>query len=521
LLALLLAVVLAFAACGDQETPAGGGTESESQGEETDSTEPRYKETVVVGVHYKVVSIDCQAYSDIGHAFGNMMTAEPLVHYRGETQEFIPKLAESWEVSEDAKVYTFHLREGVTFHNGEPFTSDDVIFTIDKGLDNGSSTIKNIYGLFESYTAPDDYTVVITLKNPNVDLLITMANTGSFGMLNREACEADPVDGPAIGTGPWVNEDWMLGDYITKTRFDDYWGELPVTKEVILRYIPEASARLIALETGEIDVCVYPAPIEFDYIRENEDLELVAYDGALHYLFYNNQKAPFDDVNFRLAVTYAMNVDEIITGAVAGNAAKAYSFGAPYQLGYFDDWESIDMVPYEYNLELAKEYLAKSKYANGGGDFDIAVNNTERAVVAQVIQAQMKALGINVTVNEYDSAGFASGQAEAQFCSSIASTGYTNSSDDVRRNFYTEGGLHHSKYSNLEVDALFDAAVGEMDLEKRLEMYKQIQILLHQDCPAYPMYYKVEASALNKNVSGIFFETRGYYEFAYIKAEIE
>ena len=529
-LILALVTVLALVACGG--TGATSGATSGTTGKvDTDTIKDKqdenihdvkegveYKEEVVIGIRVKVETTDIQAVSNVAHGYTFLMTHEPLVHTNSDGK-LIPKLAESWTVSADAKTYTFKLREGVKFHDGSDFTAEDVIYTIQRGLDNptASTTVKGLYGGFESFTAKDTYTVEIVLKEGDSDLLIAMANTGSFGILSKKACEAAD-DGYKYGTGPWANDKFVIGDYMTLTRNDNYWGEKPVTKTVRFRVIPEDSARLIALENKEIDVCIYTANSEVQFVLDNKELDLVSYEGGLNYLFFNLDHAPFDDENFRLAIANCIDVDAIIKGAKGGYGTRALTTNAPYSFGYFADWASVNMSEYKRDVEKAKDYLSKSKYASGA-EFTITVNNNERALIAQIIQDQLKDIGVTVEVEQLDSAGFSAIQKEDGWEALIASIAYTAAGDDFGRSFKSNGGQNKMGYANAEVDALFAKAKAEPDEAKRKEMYKDIQIIIHKEAPVTPLHYDVSFIAYTNKLSGVFWEGRGYHEFSYIKVE--
>ncbi len=529
-LALLLAVVMIFglAACGKEPTPtqpAGTENNQTKPGESKDnpaSTEApkEYKKEIILGQDVKLETLDPQEKADIAHQVLWLLTHETLVRYDENTKAFICELAESYEVSADCKTYTFHLRRGVKFHDGSSFTADDVLFTIERGLTLGTvvSQVKQLYELLDTYEKKDDYTVQFVLKKTNADFLITSGN--SMSILSKAACQADPEKGGKIGTGPFYTEEYNAGDYVLLKRFNDYWGEAPVTEAIRIRYIPEASARLIALENKEIDICTKVEVAEKPNIKANKDLDYFEYFGSLSYLFYNFDNAPFDDVNFRQAVTWALDIDEINMGVYDGAALKAKARVAPYEFGYFDDWTSVGREPYSQNEQKAKDYLAKSKYAGQNISFRIAVNNNERALVAQLIQGQLKkVLGVTVEIKQYDSAGFSAIQKERDWDTLIASIGYTPAGDGIRLSYGTGAGQNKMHYSNPKVDELFDKALEEQNSAKRLEYYKEIQCILYDDCPTAPLFFAGNAIAYNAKLEGVKWFERGFYKLAYAKLE--
>ena len=478
------------------------------------------KDEVVIGYDTKTNSLDIQEVSLVGNSYIYNMTHEGLVTYDTNSNQMIYLLAESCDISEDAKEYTFHLRKGVKFHDGSDFTADDVIFTVDRALNNATtaSAISSIYALIETYTAVDDYTVKFVLKSGDSDLLIKMSNLGGCGILSRSATEGSE-NGYRIGTGAWKNKEFSVGDYILLERNEEYWGTVPETKYVRFRYIPEASARLMALENEEIDVCIYPSASEYILVEANDALELMTYEGSQNLLYFNHAAAPFDDVNFRKAIAYATDVDAIIEAVLFGYGVKAETFEAKYAIGCFADWASEGKEWYHRDLDKAKEYLAKSKYANGGGDFTIAVNNSTRVLIGQIMQDQYKDLGIKVEIEQYDSAGFSKVQKEHTYNALIAAAAQSVAGGYFARNYQTGSGVNGNNYSNPAFDELIIQANAENDMEKRVSLYKEAQLMLLDECPHLPLYFGIQAVAYTKKLSGVRWELNGNHKFAYVKVE--
>ncbi len=515
-LLLVLAMVLGLAACGEKPEETKG---TDPVGSEANPTEKevKYKDMLTVGVVSAWTT--CDPTQNHGTA-GGILTCcshEHLVKYNEVTTKVDCLLAESYEISEGGKVFTFKLRKGVKFHDGSDFTVDDVLFTI---LDRGASAevdgdVKDIWTLLEKAEAVDADTVKLTLKVADPDFIIKMSCNAGGVMVSKKAFEKDPANGGTIGTGPYVLKDNVLNDYALYERFDGYWGEAPKTKSIKFRYIPENSSRLIALENGEIDICNGVDSVDLPYVKDNKDLVLEQWaSGSLNYMYLNPQVAPFDDVNFRKAIAYCIDVDAIIAGALNGEGTKSLACASPTQFGYFDDWASVGMEPYHQDAAKAKEYLEKSKY-DSSVTFEISVNNDARLLVAQQIQDQIKQiLGINITAQKYDSAGFGAVQKGMEWNALISSIGYTSAGDDIRRTFGTGAGSNKGQYSFPDLDALLDQAQAETDSAKRLDLYKQVQIKIHDYCPNINMYLNSSAAAVRKGVEGCYFEARGYLDYS-------
>jgi peptide/nickel transport system substrate-binding protein len=444
------------------------------------------------------------------------LTHNCLTGFNETTKEVVPELAKSWKVSGDRKTWTFNLRDDVYFHNGEKMTADDWLFTIQYGKSASDGTVKAFYKAIDPASAPDKYTLVINLAKPNMDLLVTLA-TPYYSVLNRKAVEADAVNGPAIGTGPWVNKAFVSGDYTLLERFDKYWGERPVTKTLRFRYIPEASARLIALENHEIDACQAPNNTELDLIKANKELKMISYQSsALTYLAFNMDSEVCRDANLRLAIAYALNVQDVIDGAASGLAGKAEGMWGFYQFGYFDDWKSVGLSNYDLNLQKAKEYMAKSKYSKGV-TLSFMTSTTWRVNALQIIQQQLAPLGIKVTIDEVDAAGLTSKASSGNYQVIMYSVAFGPEGDDARRTLYPTSAANHAKYNNPRVAELLDLAAAEPDSATRLKDYKEIQVIVHTECPYIPLYYANSGVAINKDLEGAVFSPSGAHDYTYVR----
>lgn len=516
-LSLLLAVVLVLSlavGCGQKSpsTPGGNPGENPSGTPDPADSNVTYKESIVIGTSAQIATTDPQAQSNLQHDQMFKMTHDRLVNYNSEKGEIEPELAESWEISDDNLVYTFHLVKGVTFHNGSPFTSDDVVATIQRGFD--SSVVSAKLQSLDSIEAIDENTVRMTLKAPNVDWLMNLSNC-VFSITSRAAIESDPVDGPSIGTGAWIIKDFSASNYVTMVRNDNYWGELPVTKEVTLRYIAENATRLISLQNGEIDMCIDPSTTELSYITDDANLDLVQYQSSTStFLCFNTSTEPGNNKDLRLAIAHAINVDEVIKAAVNGYATRADHFWGPDTYGY-----DSSIQPYEYNLDLAKQYMEKAGYPNGGVSIKVLVNGSERMTALQVIQSQLKEIGVDIIIEEVDSAGisaattFASPTHEAM----LYFTSWNYEGDDCRRMFYTNSNVNKAHYVNQEVIDLVDKAVTLSDDAERMAVYAQIQQIIADDAPWIPLYFGTKFIAINKNLDGVIYEPNQRHDFTYVR----
>lgn len=506
LAALTCTAVLAFSliGCGSgtkpaessavQSTAAQTGEASSAAPAEMPSSDTKVKESVVVGVKAQMTSMDVQSVSNVAHNVLYKLTHATLVTMNLDTGEILPDLAESWEWVDDVTI-DFKLRQDAKFHNGEPVKARDVVFTFERGRDGIASG--NKMKPAKEVTAVDDYTVRMVLDSPNVDWLDTIS-LPVFSVLSEKALLDDPDKGYEIGAGPYMVKEFVSKDYAALTRFEDYMDGPVPTVNLTLRYIPEASARLIALQTGEIDLCQDPDTIELDTIKSDPNLKLVEFEGTTCQFFAFNCKDKLTSNKYlREAIACAVNKQDIIDATVNGYGTIANSFWGPTQFGYIDNFET-----WPYDLDKARELMKEAGFENGV-DLEITVASGARVITAEILQSQLKEIGVNVIINEVDSAALTSITNEARHQGLVYGLGFNTAGDEVRR-FYGEGSsTNRSHYYNEKVVELMDKAVQEFDEAKRLEYYKEIQEIAKDDMPVVPLYYEKNFWGVNKNVDGV------------------
>ena len=480
------------------------------------------REKVIIGFQAKTSTTNPTAETNVAHRIFFNLTHDTLVDYDEQAAAIVPGLAVEWEPDESYRVWRFTLRDGVRFHNGEPFTADDLVFTWEWARENAANaTVKNFYAnIIESVEALDDLHAVVTLQSGDIDFLYTCANE-YLSVLNKKAVTDDPAAGPSIGTGPFMNEEFVSGDHTLLQRFDRYWGELPPTKVLEFRYIADGSTRLAALEAGEIDVCQAPNYTELDIIRANDSLGLTTYPAtALTFLAFNLDDPVLQDENLRLAIAYTVNSQEIIDGAASGQGKVANGMWGNNEYGYFDDWASVGLTPYNPpDPDKARAYLAKSAYPEGGVSLRFSCANAWAVNSLQIIQAQLRQLNIDVEIEQLDAAGFGSMTAAHGHQVVIFSVPFNAAGTDAARIYTPGNSVNYASYHNDRVEELFALAAAESDDTKRKEYYKEIQIIVHTECPYIPLYYANSGAAYTKGLSGAVFNSTGKFDYTRVKVE--
>lgn len=501
-LSLACAMALSLAGCGGKESsaPAAAPAGAQESGQAAGETGGNYKDTVIIGTDRQVNTLDPQESRTIQHKQIANCVYNRLFRINQTTKEIENELAESSQWLDDT--YTtleVKLKDNVHFQNGEKLTADDVVYTImERGKDGISSSGVSVR--FDSIEAKDDLTCVFHLSESNVDIRynLTVAD-----IMNRKACEEDPEKGFMIGTGPYMIDDYRLKDYIHMVRFDDYWEGTPVTPNVKFQYIGEASSRLIALQNHEVDVCMSPAKIELDYIRDDDSLRLEEWNtGAYTYLAFNVSKEPGNNKLLRQAIAGIIDKEQIITAAVEGQGVPAKTFWGQTLQFYYDGFP--DRV---YTVDEAKQMVIDAGYPDGV-TLECSVNtDSANKAVAQVLQAQLKEIGVNMTINELDAGGFDTYRQNGLHNALIHSRTSNEFPEANRAQFKINGAGNNIKLNDQHIIDLYDEALTYDDNEKRAEIYKEIQETIAEECWYVPLYYTMNFAGVDKNLGGVEFGT--------------
>lgn len=305
----------------------------------------------------------------------------------------IPAVAESYTVSEDLMTYTFKLRDGIKFHNGNNVTADDVKYSIDKfaGISDGSEPLVSAFSVIEEVNIIDDKTVDVVLNTPDTDLPTYLAMV-SAAIIPKDNENPDTV---AIGTGPYKYVSRSPQENVICEAFDDYWGEKANIKNVTFKVEANADSIVMDLLGGSID---FYARLTIDQVKQLND-EFSVYEGTMNLvqaLYLNNNVKPFDDVRVRQALSYATDVDEILDITAEGKGTKIGSSMFPAFGKYYD--ESLSEL-YPTDIEKAKELLKEAGYENGFNmTITVPSNYQPHIDVAQVLAEQYKKIGVNAEI---------------------------------------------------------------------------------------------------------------------------
>lgn len=469
------------------------------------------------------IGYDWQNWSIIKSLFDGLMDYEP------GTTTLVPDLAESYEISEDGRTFTFRLRDGVTFHNGRPLTAADIKYSIERAVNpETQSPGQGFFATIEGFeamasgeakelsgiTTPDDRTVVFRLSRPDATFLHVMAINFSFAV-PKEAVEEYGTDfgQNPVGTGAYKLAEWTLGQRLVLEKNPDYYREgVPYLDRITFEIGQEPTVALLRLQRGEVDILGDGIPpAQFVQVMSdpaNEDL--VVEGGQLHtgYVTMNVTKPPFDKVEVRRAVNMAINKDRVVR-IINNRAVPANQPLPPAMPGYAEDYEG-----YPYDPTRAKSLLAEAGYPNGF-DTELYVMNVDpNPRIAQAIQQDLAAIGIRAEIKSLAQASVISAGGEGQ-APMIWSGGMAWIADfPDPSNFYgpilgcggaVEGGWNWAKYCNEELDAKAaeaDAIVDPARAEERLALWRSIFLQIMEDAPWAPVFNEQRFTMHSERIGG-------------------
>lgn len=451
-------------------------------------------QTVIVGLQGDPTSFNqVGSPDDWGYVVSeNLFSRLVKLNWNGEA---IPDLAESWDVSDDGMTYTFHLYQNALWHDGEAVTSADVLWTFQKIMDE-SAYLSSYLGSVESFEAPDDYTVVFHMTTPDAALLSNISFLGA-SILPEHVYEGqdwlscDAATKAPVGSGPFKLVDYQQGVSITLEANQDFYGEVPAYDKLIYQIIPDGNTAVQAFNNGELDVLGIMAPAaQVPSLESTEGTVVVRNANFGRYYFgYNFNSEAFSDVKVREAVTMAVNRQEVVDKAFGATGELAQGYYTPAV-----DWAyNADAAIPEYNKEKAAELLEEAGLTkDSDGNYltvTMATFNLDPFTnIAQIMQANLKEVGINLVINTMDQGAFMELGTSGEGYDMYAMGGQVGPDPSMFFHRIGTGGMmNFSKYSNEEVDSLFAEAAGMTDQEKRGECYKKIQEICAEDFIIVPL----------------------------------
>ena len=500
IIAVIAAITLlagTFASCG-----------SDGDGESTGAV------TLDVALLGDPISIDpAFAYDNDTSVIMDNITEALLTHNPDNSLK--PNLCSSWEAVDDV-TYVYQIRDDINFSNGNAMTMDDVVFSLQRHMDADLGSYMNLFfENVESIEATGDWELTVKLKTPDPTWKYVLAT--SAGMIIEKAYAEEHSEdlGTAevgvIGTGPFVFESWENGSKVVLTKNENYWDESATTNidEIVFSVISDDTTLATAIKSGQIDMSLNYSDKLIETFKGYDNVEVIENPGmGIHYFAVNTAREPFNDVNVRKAIAYAIDIDSIYENIIGDQGDKGGLL--PMSTSLFtvepERWEAYveEIGGHEYNIEKAKEYLAQSSVPDGF-DFNILVSQaaSQRYDVALVIQEALKELNINaeiqtVTSDEFYTYQFGNVLDEngiRDYDALVATWGadYPDPSANLTPLYTTEnigaGGYNCASYENPEVDRLLEESKNCASDSERMDKLFEVCDIIIEDMPYYVYNY--------------------------------
>lgn len=507
------------------ETTAAAGTETSAAASEAGASEGKEE---LVFVNYRDIR-DLNPHLYAGEMYAQEMLYETLVNITADGYEGC--LAESWDISDDGKTYTFHIRDGVKFSDGEVCDANAIKANFDAIIENKDRhTWLEMMNLLVGVSAPDDKTFVIELSEPYYPLLTELGVTRPFAMISPKAMkDGSTKDGvnAYIGTGPYVLTDFVTDEYAIFEANENYWGEQPKIKKITVKVIPDNQTRILALEKGEIDMIFGKNMIDADAINQytgNDKFTVSLSDPtSTRQIVLNTTRDVLADKEVRQALQHATNKQAISDGIFYGLEQPADTLFAK-TVPYCD----IDLEPYAYDVELAQSMLDEAGWVVGADkirekdgqklNIDLLYNSdsvTEKAI-AEYLQSEYQKIGISLNIHGEEEQSYRDNMKAGNFdmvFNICWGTPYDPQSSlaAMRAPVYGDYAAQLGLEDKADIDQVITDILVSTDETKRQELYTFVLTRLHEDAVYIPLTYECNKAIYRSDLQGFHF-TQTQYE---------
>lgn len=509
IVATALTVVMTMAACGS----SGGTSTSENSGAAGASGKPVSGGTLTVARTADIFTFDPYNTQDDRSIFTEMEVYERLVKLGADGKTIEPELATAWKVAPDGLSATFTLRSGVQFSDGTPLTADDVAYSLTRAADQKGSW-GFLFSPITSVSVVNPGEIKIVLAQPFAPLLPALSTFAAsiYSKANATKFGAQMGEHP-LGTGAFALGTWDKGSQLELVKNTHYWQSgKPYLDKVIYKVVADDNSRVLQLQAGAADVLdVVPAG-QIDTLKQ-KGMSIKKVDGsAVIWVTLNEAIKPLNDVNVRLALSWAMDRESIAKSVYSGLATPAKSI-MPSSTLFYDP----DQQPASYDLAKAKEYLQSSSVPNGFS-FGVTVPSGDATTLAtaQIWQASLKKIGITLNINQLEATTAQDEYNTEKYTARISP--WTNDTPDpdelmgVAMDYQPQNGLH-TGFHNEKARTLVTQGRSELDATKRASLYQQLQLIANQQQPFIPVVEIPRLFATTANVGGFAPNTQGKYGF--------
>lgn len=507
------------------ETTAAAGAENSAAASEAGASEGKEE---LVFVNYRDIR-DLNPHLYAGEMYAQEMLYETLVNITADGYEGC--LAESWDITDDGRTYTFHIRDGVKFSDGEVCDANAIKANFDAIIENKDRhTWLEMMNLLVGVSAPDDKTFVIELSEPYYPLLTELGVTRPFAMISPKAMkDGSTKDGvnAYIGTGPYVLTDFVTDKYAVFEANENYWGEQPKIKKITVKVIPDNQTRILALEKGEIDMIFGKNMIDADAINQytgNDKFTVSLSDPtSTRQIVLNTTRDVLADKEVRQALQHATNKQAISDGIFYGLEQPADTLFAK-TVPYCD----IDLEPYAYDVELAQSMLDEAGWVVGADkirekdgqklNIDLLYNSdsvTEKAI-AEYLQSEYQKIGISLNIHGEEEQSYRDNMKAGNFdmvFNICWGTPYDPQSSlaAMRAPVYGDYAAQLGLEDKADIDQAITDILVSTDETKRQELYTFVLTRLHEDAVYIPLTYECNKAIYRSDLQGFHF-TQTQYE---------
>ncbi|MDW7748037.1 ABC transporter substrate-binding protein [Halomonas sp.] len=435
-----------------------------------------------------------------------------LVRYADGSLEVEPSLASEWTISDDGTVYTFTLRDDVTFHDGSDFNAEAVVFNFERMLDEehpyhdtGPFPLAFFFEAIDEVEATGEHEVTFTLDEPYAPFLSNLAYPTGL-MVSPAAVEehGEDIGRHPSGTGPFQFEEWESNSRVVLTRHEDYWDGAPSLEAVVFRPITDANTRVAEMLSGGIDLMVEVPPDNVADLADDAAFEVYEQAGPhLWFLILNTREGPFQDKAMRQAINYAIDKQSLVDDVLQGTAEVAAGPIPPaFEWAYNDELE-----PYPHDPDKARELIAEAGHEGATLTFYVTQGGSgmlDPVPMGSAIQADLAEVGLKVEIETYEWNTFLDrvnpgleGKADMAQMAWMTNDPDTLPFLALRSDAMPDnGGFNSGYYSNEEVDRLLEQARRSVDQEERAALYREMQAIVHEEAPwAFVANWKQNAVA--------------------------
>lgn len=506
LVSMLLTLTIALGGCAGDKEEEGSSQVADIPATETDNgnaqadTADAQASSITIGIPQDLNSFDPNTAQGSG-------TQEMLFNiYEGLLKpdvdgNLVPAVASDYAVSEDGKVYTFTLREGIKFHNGNSVTVEDVKYSIDKCAGNGTGEpLVSAFSIVESVETPDDKTIVVNLSEADEDFLAILSTVeASIVPADVEDLETNPV-----GTGPYMFVSRSLQENVVLKKFDAYWGEPAHIENVTLKVIADGDSIVMNFQGGSIDLMARITTTQAAQLGEEFNI-VEGTSNMVQAMYLNNAVEPFNNEKVRQALSYAINKQEIIDFMADGKGTPIGSSMFPAFGKYY--MEELNDV-YPTDIEKAKELLAQAGYPDGF-TFTITVpsNYQPHIDTATVLAEQFKAIGVTANIEMIEWESWLSDVYSARnYEATVVGVDASNlTAGALLHRFVSTAHNNFVNYNNPEYDAAYEKAQNAASDEEATKYYKECETILTNTSANVYIQDMAKLVAMNKKYAGFEF----------------